>query len=172
MQVDVRILIANSEHLDALTQLAAAFRNSLNRVAPPDEELRQSIDLLLGDELTEFFLAVDRDEQCLGYIQQRYRYSAWLSALEAYLEDLFVLPEARGRHIGLSLAEFAIERAGAKGCRLIGLNTNERNEAAVGLYSRLGFSCERERWKGDQQLWFDKVLVSKAAPANSLNPTP
>jgi len=170
MQEDIRIRIANSENLNALTHLAAAFRDGLSRVVPPDEDLRQSIDFLLGDKLTEFFLAVDGDERCVGYIQQRYRYSAWLSALEAYLEDLFVIPEARRRHVGLGLAEFAIARAAAKGCRLIELNTNEGNGAAVALYKRLGFLCERECWKGGRQLWFDKALLSKAAN-NSFNRT-
>jgi len=31
----------------------------------------------------------------LGYVQARYRYSAWTTGLEAELEDVFVIREAR-----------------------------------------------------------------------------
>jgi ribosomal protein S18 acetylase RimI-like enzyme len=153
-----RIQVASRDDLEALTRLAAAFRDSLERSTPSDEEFRQSIAALLRDQATEFFLAVGEDGQGIGYIQQRYRYSAWLSALEAYLEDLFVKPEARGHGVGSSLVEFAVARAREKGCRLIGLNTNEQNNAAVALYRHLDFSCERNRWGEGRQLWFEKSL--------------
>jgi hypothetical protein len=36
------------------------------------------------------------------------------------------------------------------------LNNNERNEAALGLYQRLGFTAERALWNGSRQLWLEK----------------
>jgi GNAT superfamily N-acetyltransferase len=57
--------------------------------------------------------------------------SLWTSALEAELEDVFVVNEARRRGVGRRLVEFAIAHALARGCRAIGLNTNERNIGAL-----------------------------------------
>ena len=84
--------------------------------------------------------------------------------LEAELEDLFVVDPARGRGIGRQLAEFAVTRAGLRGCKSIGLTTNERNAAALGLYERLGFTAERARWQGGRQLWLQRDLRPAAAP--------
>jgi len=159
MEAAFNIQIASEENLDALVQVAAAFRDQLERSTPTKEELRKAIGHLLKDEATEFIVAVGGNGQCLGYVQQRYRYSAWLLASEAYLEDLFVMPGARRCGLGVRLLEFALDRATAKGCRLIGLNTNERNEAAVALYQGAGFSCERTHWQEGRQVWFGKELA-------------
>jgi ribosomal protein S18 acetylase RimI-like enzyme len=112
----------------------------------------------LKDPATGFLFACDTRGAALGYVQCRYRYSAWTSALEAELEDIFVIHEARRHEVGLQLVEFALARARERGCRAIGPNTNERNEGAVALYQRLGLRAERALWKGGRQLWLQKLI--------------
>ena len=93
-----------------------------------------------------------------GYTQIRDFYSVWSQGLEAKLEDLFLIPEARGQGVGFQLLAFLIEQASRRHCRLIALNTNERNVAAKNLYIQNGFSCQPSRWRGGQQLWFERSL--------------
>ena len=157
MRANVDVRLAGPADLDALVRLAGAFRDQLGRTTPLDADFRASIAALLEDPGTEFFLAGSGPATC-GYVQCRYRYSAWSSAPEAELEDVFVMPAARRYGIATRLVEFAIARAGNKGCRLIGLNTNERNTGALALYQRLGFGAERELWNGGRQLWLEKRL--------------
>jgi GNAT superfamily N-acetyltransferase len=52
----------------------------------------------------------------------------------AYLADVFVLPEARGRGLGVELVREAVERGPQAGCRWM-LHTLD----AHGLYTRFGF---------------------------------
>lgn len=158
MGADVDVRIAGAADLDALARLVGLFRDHLGRATPLDADLRTSITTLLQDAGTEFFLAGSGPAAC-GYVQCRYRYSAWSSAPEAELEDVFVVHEARHRGVGLRLVEFAITRAAAKGCRSIGLNTNERNVEALALYNRLGFRAERELWSCGRQLWLEKWIA-------------
>lgn len=148
--------IAGETDLEALVRLAVAFRDHLGQVTPSEADFRASIARLLQDPGAEFFLACDVCGTSLGYVQCRYRYSAWASGLEAELEDVFVVGEARRRGVGLRLMEFAITRAVERRCRSLGLNTNERNEEAVALYRQVGFRCERPRWNGGRQLWLDR----------------
>jgi ribosomal protein S18 acetylase RimI-like enzyme len=154
------IRLASEADLDALIRLVTGFRAHLGLSTPVDAHLHASILTLLQDAATEFFLACQACGRPLGYVQARYRYSAWTTALEAELEDVFVIPEARRRGVGWRLVEFAIARATARGCRTIGLNTNERNAAAVALYQRLGFETERALWQGGRQLWLTKSLTT------------
>jgi ribosomal protein S18 acetylase RimI-like enzyme len=79
-------------------------------------------------------------------------------ALEAELEDVFVVREARRRGVGQRLVAFAIARATAKGCRSLGLSTNERNTEAVRLYQRRGFVAESARWQDGRHLWLQRTL--------------
>jgi ribosomal protein S18 acetylase RimI-like enzyme len=156
--MDPMIRMANKADLESLVRLAAAFRDHLGQSTPSEAEFRTSIATLLQDAGTEFFLACNGQGAVLGYIQARYRYSAWTSALEAELEDVFVVREARRRRVGLRLVAFAIARATARGCRSVGLNTNERNADALALYRQVGFRAERPRWQGGRQLWLNKSL--------------
>jgi GNAT superfamily N-acetyltransferase len=113
---------------------------------------------LLKDAGTDFVLARDILGTAFGYVQLRYRHSMWTSALEAELEDVFVVSEARRRGVGRRLVEFAIAHALAKGCRAIGLNTKERNIGALALYWQGGFVAEHVRWEGGRQLWLVRTL--------------
>ena len=145
-------------HLEGLIRLATLFRDELERTKPSEEELRDSIRALLVDGGAEFFVALGDAGDCEGFIQQRYRYSMWVSGLEACIEDLYVVPASRGWGVASRLVEYAIARAQAKNCRSIALDTNELNEPAILLYTRLGFSCESSRFTGGKQLWFERPL--------------
>jgi ribosomal protein S18 acetylase RimI-like enzyme len=156
--MDLTIRLARAEDRETLVRLAIAFRDHLGHLTPSEADFRTSFAALLEDVWTEFFLACDGQATVLGYIQARYRYSAWTSALEAELEDVFVIAEARRRGAGQRLVEFAIARAAERGCHSMGLNTNERNAAALALYRRVGFRSERPQWQGGRQLWLNKAL--------------
>ena len=158
MDTELRIRLAHEGDLEALVRLAAAFREHLQQFMPSDADFRTAIALLLKDAGTEFVLACRGEGTSLGYVQLRYRYSAWTSALSAELEDVFVIREARRQGVGRRLVEFAIARAVAWGCRTAGLNTNERNAQALALYRELGFVAERTFWRGGRQLWLERPL--------------
>ena len=158
MSTDPRILVASSNHLDLLTGLAAGFRDHLGGSTPTTADLAKSIRYLIAGGDAEFLIAVTEDSTGAGFIQVRYRYSMWLSALEAHLEDLFVVPGYRRRRLGARLAELALARAAERGCTSVAVDTNECNLLAVSLYRRLGFSNSSKRWDGGQQLWLRKQL--------------
>jgi GNAT superfamily N-acetyltransferase len=115
--MDLGIRVASETDLDALVRLGTAFRDHLRQSTPSDADFRASIARLLKDAGTEFFPACGSGETGLGYAQCRYRYPAWISALAAELEDIFVARETRRQGMGRQLLEFAMARATRRGCR-------------------------------------------------------
>ncbi|MGO9455177.1 MAG: GNAT family N-acetyltransferase [Candidatus Binataceae bacterium] len=160
--MDATVAIAQESDLPALVALAAEFRDHLGQQEPSLDNLTTSFRALLVDPGTEFFIARTPAGDAVGYIQCRYRYSAWTSGLDAELEDVFVSARARRRGIGKQLMEYALSRASEKQCRLVGLNTNERNEPARLLYEGLGFRADRDVWQAGRQLWLEKRLANRA----------
>lgn len=158
MEIDINLRIASEADLDSLVCLAVAFREHLGLLTPSDVDFRESFAILLKDTETEFLLACNKWGVGLGYVQSRYRYSAWARGFQAEFEDVFVIREVRRCGVGRRLVEFAIARATARGCSSIGLNTNECNESAIAFYQQLGLRSERERWQGGRQLWLEKSL--------------
>jgi ribosomal protein S18 acetylase RimI-like enzyme len=57
----------------------------------------------------------------------------------AWIEDVVVAPEARGRGVGAALVLEANARAAAAGSRTVDLTSRPSREAANRLYVRLGF---------------------------------
>jgi GNAT superfamily N-acetyltransferase len=123
-----------------VTRLLVAFRDWYGSSQPAAEEMGASVARLLADADTEFLLgSVASGAPASGVCQLRYRHSAWTTAPDCWLEDLFVEDRARGHGVGRALTLAAIERARARGARRIELDTNEDNPA-VALYESAGFS--------------------------------
>jgi ribosomal protein S18 acetylase RimI-like enzyme len=148
---------AESEDAAAVARLICAFRDYYEEREPDDAVVLATVRLLLEDPATEFLLAGDPPR---GFAQLRFRASVWTGADDAWLEDLYVDEDARGRGLGRALTEACIERARQRGCKRIQLDANERNDAAIALYEKAGFRAGRaERWDGARDLYFTRRLT-------------
>jgi ribosomal protein S18 acetylase RimI-like enzyme len=137
----MRVWRASAEEADAVAGLMAGFRDHLDKADPPDDEVRASVERILAEPSSEFLLAaVDGDP--LGVCQLRYRWSVWTSAEDCWLEDLYVVPEARRSGLGRALVDAALDSARERGCVRIELDVDEDNDPALGLYAAAGFSLE------------------------------
>src|SRR5207244_7296499 len=111
------------------------------RELPTENQLRSFlVRRLLPDKHTRFFIAADSGADCIGYVQQRYRFSLWTQGPQADIEDLFVMPAARRQGVGASLIQFAIDQPRSFGCPQISVDTNEEKSQAMALYANYGSS--------------------------------
>jgi GNAT superfamily N-acetyltransferase len=85
----------------------------------------------------ECVLAAD-DRAAIGFVLFFHNFSTFLARRGLYLEDLFVVPEARGRGIGkalmLHLARLAVER----GCGRFEWSVLDWNQPSIDFYRSLG----------------------------------
>ena len=138
-----RVWPANTQDIETVSTLVAAFRDWWGKDEPRLEQIRASTAALLEDPNTEFLLAAaDGDNTAAGVCQLRYRLSVWTGADDCWLEDLYVDDAARGTGLGRALVDAAFERARARGCRRIELDVNETNADAITFYESLGFTTE------------------------------
>jgi ribosomal protein S18 acetylase RimI-like enzyme len=137
------VWLAGERDLDEVTALIAAFRDWWGKDVPADESIQATVRTLLADRMTEYLLAAPAPgEPASGVCQLRYRLSVWTGTEDCWMEDLYVLGDARRGGIGRSLVAAALDRARARGCRRIELDVNEQNTAALEFYRALGFTTE------------------------------
>jgi GNAT superfamily N-acetyltransferase len=134
-----------------VVSLIGGFRDFYGESEPEDAQIALMVGELLDDERTEFLLV---GEPAVGVAALRFRRSVWTGTEDAWLEDLFVVEDARGTGTGRVLVQGCLDRARARGCKRIQLDANERNEGAMALYESLGFaSSSPQRFEGGRNLY-------------------
>jgi ribosomal protein S18 acetylase RimI-like enzyme/catechol 2,3-dioxygenase-like lactoylglutathione lyase family enzyme len=81
----------------------------------------------------------------------------------AWLDELYVVPEARGGGIGRALTEAAIAAAESADCIALDLEVEPGHDAAIRLYERLGFR------RHDRARWMRPLARGRAGDAASLD---
>jgi ribosomal protein S18 acetylase RimI-like enzyme len=148
-KVELRLAERGDEAL--VVSLIAGFRDFNGATEPRDGRIAQVVAELIDDDRTEFLLAGDPP---VGFAQLRFRLSVWTGAEDAWLEDLFVVEDARRAGTGRALVEGCVGRARARGCKRLQLDVNESNQAALSLYESLGFSTSTpQRFSAGRNLY-------------------
>jgi GNAT superfamily N-acetyltransferase len=133
---------ATSDDVLTIGQLLYAFNREYDDPTPEPEALAERIRELLAGGDTRVVLADDD----AGVAVLRLRPSLWSRALEAYLAELYIVPERRGQGLGRALLARALDVARDAGADRIDLGTSEDDVAARALYARMGFT----RHEGEQ----------------------
>jgi GNAT superfamily N-acetyltransferase len=91
-------------------------------------------------------LIADWNNTPAGFAFFLYNYSTWRGRPGLYLEDLFVLPEMRGKGIGKALLEQLAQIAVAEKCYGLVWQVLEWNEPAIKFYESLG-ATTMDEWE-------------------------
>jgi len=84
-----------------------------------------------------FLLGACSDGRLIGIVQYLFHRSCWTIGDYCYLQDLFVVPEARGLGAGRALIEAVEQAARAHGASRVHWLTKEDNHKARALYDQL-----------------------------------
>ncbi len=151
---DFGIRAARADDLPAVVGLVRALAE-FEKLTGPDAEAEAR---LMADFQTDRYrlLVADHDARVVGYALYFMTYSTFLARPSLYLEDLFVLPDARRLGIGTAFLKRLIEQAAATGCGRFEWTVLDWNESAQAFYRSLGAEVLPEwricRLEGDKLL--------------------
>lgn len=119
--------------LDLVDQLAA-----YEKLPPPDAAARNRLvtDAFGPDPRFDVMLGW-LDGEAVGYALYFESYSSFLARPTLYLEDLFVVPAARGQRVGSALFRRVAGEAVARGCGRMEWAVLTWNQLAIDFYRRL-----------------------------------
>ena len=128
------------EATEVTPELVAAFERlvpQLSSSSPPPTE--DELFAIVDSPASILLVAVDHDahDTVLGSLTL-----AWFripTGVRAWIEDVVVDGDARGKGVGEALNLHAIERARLLGARTVDLTSRPAREAANRLYQRIGF---------------------------------
>ena len=113
----------------------AAYEKLSHEVVATDERLRED---LFGSRPAAEVVIARVGDAAAGFALFFRTYSTFLARPGIYLEDLFVLPEWRGRGVGRALLVHVARLAVERGCGRFEWSVLDWNDPAIGFYRRLG----------------------------------
>jgi GNAT superfamily N-acetyltransferase len=113
----------------------ADYEQMADEVAATEDDLRES--LFGPGAVAEAVIGYAGDEP-VGLALFFFTYSTFTGRPSLYLEDIFVLPQWRGRGLGRELMRFLAKTALARKCRRLEWSVLDWNEPAIGFYKGLG----------------------------------
>jgi GNAT superfamily N-acetyltransferase len=149
------VRLASAVDAPAFGRLLHAFNVEFGEATPDADVIAErAAPLIESGEVTVLFAGDGPD----GFAELRFRPSLYTGALDAYLGELYVVPERRGHGLGRALLEAAMQHARERGAARIELNTSEDDIAARGLYESTGFTNRERGPEGPRMLYYERDL--------------
>ena len=137
MAIEVRIETATIDDVPLLLSLIRAlaeYERMSDEVLATDTRLR---DTLFGVAPCAEAVIARVEHEAVGFALWFHNYSTFLARPGLYLEDLFVLPDWRGRGVGAALLRHLARVALERDCGRIEWSVLNWNESAIGFYRRI-----------------------------------
>jgi GNAT superfamily N-acetyltransferase len=131
--------------LDFILQLAD-YEKLSNEVVATESQLKQT---LFNDKPFAEVVIAEYQGQAAGMALYFYNYSTFLAKPGLYLEDLFVVPDMRGKKIGKALLIHLAQLAVKKDCGRFEWSVLDWNQPAIDFYRSIG-AVGMQGWTGQR----------------------
>lgn len=135
---EITVRRASAEDAATVTKLLIALAE-YEKLTPPDLAGRErlSVELAAPNPRFEAYLA-ELGREVIGCAVVFETYGTFIAKPKLYIEDLFVLPEYRGRGAGKTLFKAMVELARIRGCRRLEWTALDWNTPAHDFYRNMG----------------------------------
>lgn len=144
-----RVRSAQAEDLEAVRKLAQELRSEIGMPTSLGEErFKTCFHASLMDPHCRILIA-ELGGNLVGYLSIWRRSNLSHAGPAAFVDDLIVSEEARGKGLGTALLQEAMRYAKEWGCVEIEVSTMPENEGAQRLYREMGFEKRGVIWEQD-----------------------
>jgi GNAT superfamily N-acetyltransferase len=141
----------------------AIYEKAEHEVLATEQTIKDSI---FADNTHVYALICEIDGQPVGSAIYFFNYSTWLAKSGLYLEDLYVMPEHRGKGAGVKLLKAMAAIAVEKDCARFEWSCLDWNTPSREFYQSLG-AVAQEEWVGYRMT--GKTLTDFAADLTDAN---
>ncbi len=131
------VRLAAAADAEAVGALLHRFNTEYGEPSPGPERLAARIGELIDSGRTAVLVDGAGPD---GLVVLRFQPSIWSDLDEAYLAELYVVPERRRAGLGTALLGAALDHCRKRGCDYVFLGTDEGDADAHRLYERFGFT--------------------------------
>lgn len=150
------IRLAGVEDAPDVARLLHDFNAEYDEPTPPVAELASRLRELLSSGAIVVLLA--GGPPAIGLAVLRLKPSLWSQAADAYLEELYVVPDRRREGHGRALLQAAMDAAREAGADHFELTTGEEDTEARHLYKSCGFTNREGSPTGPRMLYYELDL--------------
>jgi len=122
---------AKKTDLDSVYKLAKALATSFK---VEKESFEKAFTETLKNQNMRIFV-LSEDNNIVGYVMGIYHYAFYANGLVAWVEELYVAEESRGKNYGKMLMSAIENNAQKSGCKLLSLSTRRASE----FYKSIGY---------------------------------
>ena len=133
----------NLSHLDQVLPLVTDFHQEADITLPADTR-RAAIETLLTQPHLGSIWGVHKAKKLIGYVATCPGFSIEIGGMDAFIDELYLIPDVRGQGFGKWVLEFIKEQMAAEGIIALHLIVADSNRCAIELYEREGFL----EWEG------------------------
>ena len=154
MNVPVSLRPVQPDELPRLLGMLRSFYAE-DRIALDEARVRRGLDQLFAEPSPGALLFAEAGGECVGYLVLGWCFSIEQGGRHVLVDELYLVPAARGRGLGAALLEAACDWARSQGAAVARLEVNHHNARARALYLRSGF-------RDDQRDILTRVLAGQA----------
>ncbi len=142
--MSISLIPAEKVDLSRVLQYVRAY-HEFEGVRMSDEQRTAAVNELVGSsELGRIFL-IEVDGTTIGYIAVCFGFSIEFAGRDAFIDEMFIVPEYRGRGYGREVLERVKEELQSNNVKALHLEVARDNHKAQGLYRGVGFE-DREKY--------------------------
>ena len=145
LDAPIAIDLATEKDVPRLADLLGLLLAQEAEFAPDEGKQRRALRAVVSDASIGRIYVVRDGTDLVAMVSLLYTVSSAEGGKAAWLEDLVVRPDWRGRGIGRTLLKHVAARARADGVLRVTLLTDPDNERAHGLYRSVGFEFSAMR---------------------------